>query len=201
MFWQCVIWGSRLIFIMNGIWLIYEGQWGIALLLLASCILTFLPEVYTKVIRIKLPLAASALYVLFIFGCQWLGTYLRFYDIFFWWDILLHFTSGILLGYIGLILIFTLDQKRLLFQNQAYEIIIIFTMLTALSGSVIWEIMEYSSDSLFGSFTQLGSLGDTMQDMIYGTVGGILFAIYLDFCKRVHIKSALDYLVLLNQKK
>jgi hypothetical protein len=45
--------------------------------------------------------------------------------------------------------------------------------------AVVWEIVEFSSDRLFGTFTQRNDLFDTMTDLIYGTTSALLVAILL----------------------
>ncbi len=168
----------RLIFILNGIVLLGVGQWGKGFALLGSLLLTFLPEVYVWLRKLQIPNRACMWYVVFIFGCQWLGTYLRFYDKFIWWDVLLHFTSGFLLGYIGLVLLMSLDPSYSLFKTKRYIIIALFVFAFSVMGATIWEICEYTADQLLGTFTQLGSLKDTMEDIINGTVSAFLFALY-----------------------
>jgi len=44
----------------------------------------------------------------------------------------------------------------------------------ALAAAALWEIFEYSTDSLLGTHEQ-DDLQDTMQDIIDGTLGGTLF--------------------------
>lgn len=168
----------RLIFIVNGIWLLFLGQWGKGLGLLGSLILTFLPEAYRWLVKRKIPDRASMWYVLFILGCQWLGTYLRLYDSLFWWDILLHFSSGFLLGYIGLVFLMSLDTDYTLFKGKKYMIIAVFVFAFSVSGAAIWEMCEFLADQILGTFTQLGSLKDTMEDIICGIMSAFLFASY-----------------------
>ena len=175
---KMIIGVCRLIFIVNSIFLFFVGEWGNGGALLGSLILTFLPEAYRWLTKKYIPSTASMGYVIFILGCQWLGTYLRFYDKFFWWDLLLHFSSGFLLGYIGVIFLLTIDEDYILIKTRQYLMIAIFAFTFSVMGAVAWEIGEFLADELLGTFTQLGSLKDTMIDMICGTVSALLFAIY-----------------------
>lgn len=174
-----VIYISQLILILTSIYAAFNKEWGKMGLLLAAFALMWIPVLYTKWTKIKIPEGAALCYVLFILGCQWLGTYLRFYDYFFWWDILLHFTSGALLGYIGLIFLVTLDKNKVLFKPMQPLIIAVFALGISALGAIAWEIVEFTGDQLLGSFAQLGSLQDTMMDFIYATVGSILFVLHV----------------------
>lgn len=198
---KIVIGVCRLIFILNGVLLLFLGQWGKGLALLGSLLLTFLPELYRWIGKRQIPEGACMWYVLFIFGCQWLGTYLRFYDKFFWWDILLHFTSGFLLGYIGVIFLMSLDTNYSLFKGKQYLIIAIFAFTFSVMGAALWEIGEYLADEFLGTFTQLGSLKDTMIDIICGTVSALLFAIYTYMRLRKEKDSYITSFIRLNDKE
>lgn len=192
---KCIIIGMQLIFLINGIYLIGTGEWMKGLGLIGSLLLTFVPFLYGKLTKVKIPKRATMWYVLFIFCCQWLGTYLRFYDTFVWWDVLLHFTSGILMGYVGIVVLVTLDRECLLFKAHKVWLIALFAFSISIVGAVIWEIIEFGSDTLFGSFTQLGSLQDTMIDLILGTLGAILFAGYLIIRLRKKKSCCIDPLI------
>lgn len=196
-----IIYLSRCIFIVNSIYLMFTGHWNKALLLVVSLVLTFIPEIYTKLTGIKMTSGGRASYTAFILGAQWLGTYLRLYDYLFWWDVLLHFSSGLILGYIALVVLITLDTKRSLIGSQHAAIIALFVFSVSIVGAVLWEIAEYASDSLFHTYTQLGSLQDTMEDLICGTLGALLFALYIGYKLFKKQKSCLDALVSLNVKK
>lgn len=191
----------RLIFILNAVFLLFIGQWGQCLALIGSLLLTYLPEVYTWFRKLKVPHNACMCYVIFVFCCQWLGTYLRFYDMFFWWDILLHFTSGFLLGYIGLVILMSLDWDYTLFKAKRYMVIALFVFTFSVMCAAMWEICEYLADQLLGTFTQLGSLKDTMEDIICGTISAFLFATYTYLVLRREKNSYVTSFMRLNERQ
>lgn len=53
----------------------------------------------------------------------------------------------------------------------------IFVILFATAAAGVWEIWEFTTDSLFGLTAQNNSLNDTMWDIICGTVVGLITAI------------------------
>ena len=56
----------RLIFILNAVFLLFIGQWGQGLALIGSLLLTFLPEVYTWLSKLKIPNNACMCYVILL---------------------------------------------------------------------------------------------------------------------------------------
>ncbi|MDF2877353.1 MAG: hypothetical protein K0S30_449 [Clostridia bacterium] len=201
MFWsRAIIYLIRLIFIINALYLAVTLKFVLAALLLGSLVLVLVPEIFTKITGVKIPKGARACYAVFILGTQWLGTYLRLYDSLLWWDIMLHFLSGILLGYVGLVLMVWLDKEHSIKGENKPIITILFSFCVAVSGAVFWEIIEFLADTFLGSHTQLGSLQDTMEDMIYGTLGAALFACYLYRGFRRNKVLLFEKLIALNKK-
>ena len=200
MFWSNgIIYIVRIIFIANALYLALSGEFLKVGVLLGSLVLTFIPEIFTKLTHVKITSGGKVTYVVFILGTQWLGTYLRLYDSLIWWDIMLHFSSGILLGYVGIVLLVWIDKERMLKGQIGNRVIMLFSFLVSIAGAVFWEIAEFLSDTFIGSNTQLGSLRDTMEDMIFGTIGAALFVLYLYFTCTKKKNSCLRRLVNLNK--
>ena len=57
--------------------------------------------------------------------------------------------------------------------------IAIISLLVGISSAGVWEIIEFLGDCILGTNAQLGSLRDTMEDIICGTIGGGLFSLYV----------------------
>ncbi len=194
-----IIYGIRMIFVINAVYLAFNMKFLLVGLLIGSLALTFIPEVFTRLTHVKITETARLIYALFILCSQWLGTYLRLYDSIIWWDIMLHFSSGILLGYVGLLILIWADRVNMQTGRHAFRIVALFAFLVSVSGAVFWEIFEFLSDVYLGSNTQLGSLRDTMEDMIFGTLGALVFVVYLVITERKKSHSSLARLIELNQ--
>ena len=94
-----------------------------------------------------------------------------------------HGFSAIVFGFIGFTgLYFMVNRHELSARPWA---IAIFSFSFAVSIGVIWEIFEFSMDSLFGFNMQKSGLGDTMTDLIVDALGA-LFASTIAF---VYLKS------------
>lgn len=169
----------RLLFLINIIYLMLVRDWVNVVALIAALAASFFPEIIRWIAKVETPWKFNIFGMIFIILSQWAGTYLRAYDIFSWWDVFLHGLSGILIGMFGLILIAWVDRKAVLFEHKAYGAISLIVFLTSCSSAVWWEMCEYWGDMYLGTNSQLGSLTDTMEDMIICVVIGGLFAGYL----------------------
>lgn len=192
---------SRLIFSVTIIYLLCNFKFDGLVLLLGSLLLTFVPEVYMKLTKVNIPMKWRLFYTGFIVGSQWLGSYLGFYTLIPYWDAALHITSGVLMGYVGLIILIQLDQNNTLFKEQKIGVVVTFILAVGIAAAGIWEIIEFTGDTFLGTNAQLKSLRDTMEDIICGTAGSMLFAINIGLKMKRKGKSCIDELMRMNREK
>lgn len=111
----------------------------------------------------------------FVFLSMYLASVWNFYSISNY-DKFLHLLSGAIIAIIGYILFIYLtndiSRKEM---NPLTSAIFVILFATAAAG--VWEIWEFTTDSLFGLTAQNNSLNDTMWDIICGTVVGLITAI------------------------
>ena len=110
---------------------------------------------------------------LFVMFSSLLGSCFRFYDIINHYDDFLHLWSGIISTNIAYLLIKYFIKKEWIKDINKIFIVIFLFMFTMGIGS-LWEVMEFSLDTLFGMNTQIGGLKDTMIDIIDALVGGLV---------------------------
>lgn len=124
-----------------------------------------------------LPFSYYAAIVLFACAAQYFGMMFDFYHMFWWYDIVIHFLSGILLGAMGHFLCRLLCKKMQAVLPIAVSVL--FAVFFAAACAGLWEIYEYCTDVFFGLETQSSSaqsaIDDTMQDIIAGTVSAALY--------------------------
>lgn len=110
--------------------------------------------------------------VSFMMVSMYLGNILNAYAYIPFYDKLLHFVSGILIGIISVVIYlhFTGEYFRKLNPN----FILFFSLIFVIASAGGWEIWEFCGDKIFGLQSQFNSLNDTMIDMICGTVGGMI---------------------------
>lgn len=169
------IYSIRILLILNLVILGFVGQWLNMVIVISVIAITFIPQVLNKVFHIQLTKFMKNFLVLFSMLAQWGGTYLRAYDYISWWDIFLHGLSAVLVVFAGVVLLRLIDPEFMLFEKRQYKIISWFLFMTVSASAVFWEICEFIGDTFFGTNAQLGSLVDTMEDMIICVVIGAIF--------------------------
>ena len=156
---------------------IYEHRWLIAFLVAGILILTVLPTALGKRFAVYIPPEFELLAILFIFASLFLGEVRGYYVKFWWWDVLLHAGSGFLLGIMGFLLVYVLNQEEKIQLHMKPPFVALFSFTFALAIGSIWEIFEYSMDSLFGLNIQKSGLVDTMWDLIVDAAGALVIAV------------------------
>ncbi len=148
------------------------GRWSMAFVATGTLALSLAPAVIARWMKIELPWPFLSGIVVFIFASLFLGEWLNFYELYWWWDIFLHTFSAIGFGLMGFVFIFAL------FEGDRYAAppwaIGFISMCVAISIGVLWEIFEYTMDQNFGTNMQKSGLRDTMWDLIMDTIGGFI---------------------------
>jgi hypothetical protein len=157
--------------------------------------LVMLPEYIEKRRNIKLPEILSGAITLFIFASIYLSARLALYNTYFWWDDLLHTLSGVIIGFIGFLLIYKINKKYSM--NISPLLVAIFAFCFAITFGVFWEIAEFTSDALLKTSTQKwdlpanailmgrayqgSGLRDTMSDLILDVAGAFVTSVICYF--------------------
>lgn len=141
--------------------------------------LTFFTMVLVYLLYIKSFLKGSKIIyyinMTFIFLSMYLASVWNFYSIPNY-DKFLHLLSGAIIAIIGYVLFIYLTND--ISRKEMNSLTpVIFVVLFAIAAAGMWEIWEFTTDSLFGLSAQNNSLNDTMWDIICGTVIGIITAI------------------------
>jgi len=141
-------------------------------------LLTFTPMVAKKRFQVTLPVEVNFLATLILY--LHLGGGVRgWYELFPWYDKVVHFLSSAAVAAIGFIIVVIIDQyvEDIKINRQFITfLVVIFTMAVG----AFWEIGEFIADQMFGSYWQAG-LSDTMSDLICDLIGGIIVGIVANF--------------------
>ncbi len=125
----------------------------------------------------QLPVEFQVVALLFVFAALFLGEVRSYYDKIWWWDIVLHSTSGLLMGILGFLLVYVLNASEKIAFSMTPRFVAFFAFMFAVAVGALWEIFEYSMDVIFGAnmqkamFNDPSGLTDTMWDMIVNTIG------------------------------
>ena len=158
---------------------IYEGQWVNAFLIIMIVMTTLLPAVLGRRFRVYIPAEFQLLAVIFVFAALFLGEIQSYYVRIWWWDIALHTSSGLLMGILGFLLVYVLNESENVNIHMLPRFVTLFAFLFAVAVGALWEIFEFAMDQIVGTNMQKPMLGDpsgltdTMWDMIVNTLGAL----------------------------
>lgn len=170
---------------------LYKKDWTPFALALFTLFLTFLPYIIKRRYKIEFPSEFEIAIIVFVYASIYLGDTQLFYYKFWWWDALLHGLSGIIIGALGFMLVFILNQEYKVKLSPTF--VAFFSFSFAIAIGTVWEIFEFSMDSFFGLNMQKSGLVDTMWDLIFDVVGALIASIlgYLYMKKHVNIFKGL----------
>lgn len=155
-----------------------------------------LPEKLKERWELKIPIALETALTVFAFCGFILGDVFNFYKRIPIWDSILHMFSGVLLAYIGFVLIDYFVKKESINISMGHIYICISVILFSLSLGALWEIGEYIVDDIFKTNNQQymkstrgtlynktdeplvghDALKDTMKDLILDFSGAAIVA-------------------------
>lgn len=159
--------------------ILLSGQWLNGLLIAAIMIIVLAPVVLRERLPVSVPAEFQLLALLFMFAALFLGEIRSYYERIWWWDIALHTSSGLLLGIVGFLLVYVLNESSRIDLHMRPRFVALFAFLFAVAVGAVWEIFEFSMDRIFGLRMQKPMLGDpsgltdTMWDLIVDTFGAL----------------------------
>jgi hypothetical protein len=151
-----------------------EGRWLVAFTAALVLALTFLPALIERQFELQLPVEFTFVTCLFLYAAFVLGEVGRFYQLFWWWDLLLHSFSALVMGLIGFLLVYSLHQTQRVILPPLYFALTAFGF--AVTVGTLWELFEFGMDWGFGFSMQKSGLVDTMTDLLVDVAGAALAA-------------------------
>lgn len=159
--------------------LFFEEQWANAFVVVAIMAITLSPAALGRQFRVNVPPEFQVLAILFVFAALFLGEIQSYYERFWWWDIALHTSSGLLMGVLGFLLVYVLNESERADVHMRPRFVAMFAFLFAVTVGTLWEIFEFAMDQLVGSnmqkpmFDDPSGLTDTMWDVIVNMLGAL----------------------------
>ena len=163
---------------------LFNYQWLTAFLVVTIMGITVAPQIFRNKLPVDIPAEFQLMAVVFIFAALFLGEIRDFYERIWWWDIALHTTSGLLLGVLGFLLVYVLNENERVDLHMRPRFVALFAFVFAVAIGAIWEIFEFGMDQVFGTNMQKPMLGDpsgltdTMIDLIVDTIGAAIVSVY-----------------------
>ena len=162
-------------------------------LMLLQCLLGIVgmlfPSFLDRRFRISVPLGMMVMYTVFLYGAIYLGEVRSFYYLVPYWDVILHFFSGVMLGCLGFSVVVMLNDAQSVHITLSRGYVAFFAFCFAVMIGVVWEIYEFATDGIFGTNMQKfmledgtmlvgrAALTDTMKDLIVDCCGAGLVCI------------------------
>jgi uncharacterized membrane protein YjdF len=179
--------------------LIVRGQWMHVFLVVAVMAGILLPELLRRKLPVQIPSEIQILAIVFIFATLFLGEVQDYYERIWWWDLALHGTAGLLLGLLGFLIVYALNESREVQLKMRPSFVALFAFAFAVAIGTIWEIFEFAMDQIFGLNMQKPMLGDpsgltdTMWDLIVNLFGAAIVSLsgwaYLRRSRRRHVDT------------
>ncbi|HLP80157.1 MAG TPA: hypothetical protein VK158_05960 [Acidobacteriota bacterium] len=137
-------------------------------------IFTFIPAIIEHNYKIILPIEVDFAATVFVFLSLVMGDVRGYYDRFWWWDIVLHSFSGLLLGLVGFAIVYVLVTYAS--PHRIGPILTsIFSFCFAVTIGAIWELIEFAVGATTHYVMQHG-LADTMGDILADCIGALIAA-------------------------
>jgi uncharacterized membrane protein YjdF len=179
--------------------LIVRGQWMHVFLVVAVMAGILAPELLRRRLPVQIPSEIQILAIVFVFATLFLGEVRDYYELIWWWDLALHGTAGLLLGLLGFLIVYALNESREVQVKMRPSFVALFAFAFAVAIGTIWEIFEFAMDQIFGLNMQKPMLGDpsgltdTMWDLIVNLLGAAIVSLsgwaYLRRSRRRHVDT------------
>lgn len=178
-----VLAATQLIMAVELVLLVIGGRWMHAFLVVAIIVVTLLPVVAHRRIPVQIPSEVQVLAIVFIFATLFLGEVRNYYARLWWWDLALHATAGLMLGLVGFLIVYILNENDRISLRMKPSFLALFAFFFGLGIGTLWEIFEFGMDGMFGLNMQKwipgdpSGLTDTMWDLIVGAIGAAAVSI------------------------
>lgn len=165
------------------VFLVAEQQWVHVFLVTGIMLTMALPVVLKSRFPVQIPSEIQIFTILFGFATLFLGEVRDYYERFWWWDLALHATAGLLLGLQGFMTVYILNEDRHVDLHMRPSFLAIFAFCFSQAIGAIWEIFEFTMDQVFGLTMQKPMLGDpsgltdTMWDLIVNAIGALVISV------------------------
>ena len=156
---------------------LFQQNWFNLALSVFTLMLVFLPSVLDKKISVDYPNFIITQVVIYLYLSALLGSLMNYFEQYWWWDLFVHLLLGLIVGSIGFLLVLELTRHRPESARLSSGMLVIFAFAFSVAIGTIWEIVEFTIDSLFGTNLQLSSLRDTMTDLIADITGALIIGL------------------------
>lgn len=153
---------------------VIEFNWQLASVCGLALGLSVAPALFARRFDLTVPRSFTLAIVGFAIATLILGEVFDFYEKYWWWDVVLHGGSALILGMCGFLFVFYL------FEGDRYAAppfaLAFIGFCFAVTMGALWEVFEFGADQILGLNMQKSGLVDTMWDLIVDVIGAALGA-------------------------
>ena len=126
-----------------------KGNYNGVFLCLLTLVLFMIPSFLEKRIKIDVPDTLEIIVLLFIFAAEILGEIQSYYELFPYWDIMLHTLNGFIMAALGLSLVDILNRSKRFAITLSPFFVVMVAFCFSMTIGVLWEFFEYGMDMVF----------------------------------------------------
>lgn len=126
-----------------------NGHYESVAICLLTLVLFILPSAIERRLHIDLPDVLEIIILFFIFAAEILGEINEYYLIIPFWDTMLHTINGFLFAAIGFAIVNILNRDKNISMTLSPFYMAVTAFCFSMTIGVLWEIFEWSMDSLF----------------------------------------------------
>ena len=157
-----------------GVVSLLKGQWLVTFTGLVALTITFGPAFIERQFNVHIPIEFNLATCVFLWLSYGLGGVSQFYQKIWWWDLMLHSFSALVMSLIGFLLIYMFHMTNRVDTKPIFVAITSFGFAVTLG--TLWEVFEFLMDWAFSFNMQKSGLFDTMTNLLVDVAGAILAA-------------------------
>lgn len=153
---------------------VYRLDWLSIVMISLIILVTLIPLRLGTRYKFFIPAEIELLAIAIVYASLYLGELGDYYERFWWWDLLLHSSSGVLFAVFGFLSVLVLNEDPKAYLRLSPLFVSLMSFSFSIMTGTLWEIFEFTMDQLFGTNMQKSGLVDTMSDLIV-VCGGAFF--------------------------
>ncbi len=172
----------RLMLVLAVIIAIFQERDLVLLIALLGILVTFIPWCCRTFLNFNFSSDVEVISLLFVYGFLIFGG-VRFGEGIWWWYTLMSFGSAVILGFVGLNILYFMNKEGII--EASYFTMSIFTFFFAFSLGGLWKIFEFLVDLIFG----FDLSGGEFLGIIFSLIANAVGAIFVSFFGYFYLKS------------
>ena len=130
-----------------------------------ASILLLIPPFVEKRFRVKLPTTLEVIAYVFVFAAEILGEIGNFYQIFPFWDAMLHTVNGFIFAAFGFCLVDIFNKSKRFRLMLSPISLAVLAFCFSMTVGVLWEFFEYAADTFLHTDMQKDILRSTLNSV------------------------------------